>query len=97
MPAEYLQNMSIFLLPGRRQVTTSQGKVVEYGDNLRFRIFGPPSPFVLKAAARPASRCRSSGKCEQEVVIVQTPGRTQSARPQVLPSCAARPAGASLQ
>src|SRR5437588_4619564 len=71
MPAEYLQNTSIFLLPGRRQVTTSQGKVVEYGDNLRFRIFGPPSPFVLKAAARPASRCRLSGKCGQEAVIAQ--------------------------
>src|SRR5438105_12226863 len=71
MPAEYLQNTSVFLLPGRRHVTTSQGKVVEYGDNLRFRIFGPPFPFVSKAAARPASRRRVSGKCQQGVAIVQ--------------------------
>src|SRR6266478_4178037 len=70
MPAEYLQNTSVFLLPGRQQETTSQGKVVEYGDNVRFRIFGPPCPFVLKAAARPASRCRSSGRF-QEVAIAQ--------------------------
>src|SRR5438105_9164184 len=71
MPAEYLQNTSVFLLPGRRHVTTSQGKVVEYGDNLRFRIFGPPFPFVLKAAARPASRRQVSGKCKREDAIAQ--------------------------
>src|SRR5437879_1170549 len=71
MPAEYLQNTSVFLLPGRRHVTTSQGKVVEYGDNLRFRIFGPPFPFVSKAAARPASRRRVSGKCKRDVAIAQ--------------------------
>src|SRR5438128_4022684 len=72
MPAEYLQNTSVFLLPGRRQVTTSQGKVVEYGDSVRFRTFGPPCPFVLNAAARPASRRRVSGKCLHEAVIVQS-------------------------
>src|SRR5712671_1841549 len=71
MPAEYLQNTSLFLLPGRRHVTTSQGKVVEYGDNIRFRTFGLPSPFGLKAAARPASRSRVSGKCQQESAIAQ--------------------------
>src|SRR2546427_7846429 len=71
MPGEYLQNSSVFLLPGRRQVTTSQGKVVEYGDNVRFRTFGPPCPFVLNAAARPASRRGVSGKCQQEVAIIQ--------------------------
>src|SRR2546426_8140908 len=71
MPAEYLQNTSVFLLPGRRQVTISQGKVVEYGENSRFRTFSPPFPFVLKAVARAASRRGVSGKCQEEAAIAQ--------------------------
>src|ERR1051326_5472770 len=71
MPAEYLKNKSVFLLPGRLHVTTSQGKVVEYGDNSRLRIFGAPFPFVSKAADRPASRHGVSGKWKREDAIAQ--------------------------
>src|SRR5881296_3495985 len=68
MPAEYLQNMSVVLLSGRRQVTISHGKVVEYGDNSRFKTSSLPFPFVLRAAARCVSSRRVLGKCRDAVI-----------------------------